>query len=183
MLTYNQKYRKTYDTLCLLKARGYSNIRVYGQPMTYIKKKYPLIEHRPEQNMFIPEPEVLCTNLGFEYIEGNFEKTITDRHIYYLLCGAGLLDKEFVKCHRIINAHPGYIPFKRGLDAYKWSIYYGLPLEVTTYFFSDYINVGEIIDRREIKLKEYDTFHSVAQRMIERVIKKSGDDTYQKIRG
>ena len=51
VLTYNQKHRKTYDTLCLLKAKGYSNVRVFGQPMTYRKKRYPLIEHRPEQNM------------------------------------------------------------------------------------------------------------------------------------
>lgn len=170
MLTYNQKHRKTYDTLCLLKARGYSNVRVYGQPMTYTKKMYPLIEHRPEQNILIPEPEILCNNLSFEYIEGSFEKTITDRCIDYLLCGAGVLDSEFVRCHRIINAHPGYIPFARGLDSYKWSIYYGLPLGVTTHFLGDYIDAGEVIDQREIKLKEYDTFHSVAQRIYENEI-------------
>lgn len=170
VLTYNQKHRKTYDTLCLLKAKGYSNVRVYGQPMTYRKKRYPLIEHRPEQNMLIPEPEELCSNFGFEFIEGKFEDTIMDKSVTYLLCGAGLLKNEFVKCHRIINAHPGYSPHARGLDAYKWSLYYRLPLGVTTHFLGDYIDAGEIIEQRQIGIKGYDTFHSVAQRIYENEI-------------
>ncbi len=170
VLTYNQKHRKTYDTLVLLKAFGYPNVRVYGQPMTYIKKSYPLIIHRPEQIMLIPEIKDLCHNLGYEYIEGSFEETIIDKSIIYLLCGAGLLDKEFVRCHRIINAHPGYIPFARGLDAYKWSLYYGLPLGVTTHFLGDYIDAGEVIEQREIRVKKYDTFHSVSQRIYENEI-------------
>ena len=170
VLTYNQKHRKTYDTLCLLKARGYQNIKVYGQPMTYIKKSYPFILHRPRQIMSIPEPADLCRNLGFEYIEGNFEDNITDKNRVYLLCGAGLLSNEFIKNYRIINAHPGFSPLARGLDAYKWSLYYGLPLGVTTHFLGEYIDAGEIIERREIKVKEYDTFHSVAQRIYENEI-------------
>lgn len=167
VLTYNQKHRKTYDTLCLLKARGYQNIKVYGQPMTYIKKCHPIILHRPEQIMSIPNTADLCRNLGFEYIEGNFEDNITDKNMIYLLCGAGLLSNEFVKSYRIINAHPGFSPLARGLDAYKWSIYYNLPLGVTTHFLGVYIDAGEIIERREIGVYRFDTFHAVAQRLYE----------------
>ena len=35
VLTYNQPHRKTYDTICLLKAKGYENVVVYAQEMTY----------------------------------------------------------------------------------------------------------------------------------------------------
>ena len=170
VLTYNQKHRKTYDTLCLLKAKGYQNVKVYAQPMTYVKKRIPLIDHRPVQIMSIPKPGELCSNFGYEYIEGDFNSTATDNSAIYLLCGAGLLEQGFVKSHRIINSHPGYIPLARGLDAYKWSIYYDFPIGVTTHFLGDYIDAGEMIEQREIKVGQYETFHGVAQRVYENEI-------------
>lgn len=172
ILTYDQKHRKTYDTLCLLKSRGYQAVKVYAQSMTYIKKRYPLINHRPEQITFIPKTDQICKYFDYEYIEGNFNKTIINKgtDTLYLLCGAGLLDNEFVKKYKIINSHPGYIPYARGLDAYKWSIYYDLPIGVTTHFLGDYIDAGEVIEQREISIKKYDTFHSVAQQIYENEI-------------
>lgn len=174
VLTYNVPHRKTYDTLCLLKARGYNDVTVYAQPMTYVKKRQPLISHRPEMVMNYPEPSDLCKNLGFEYIEGGFNNTIgfkEDKNsVVYLLCGAGLLPDEFIFAHRIINAHPGYIPLARGLDSYKWSVYNGLPIGVTTHFLGEYVDAGEVIERRKIDVKEYDTFHSVSQRLYENEI-------------
>lgn len=170
VLTYNQKHRKTYDTLCLLRAKGYQNVTVFAQEMAYVKKCYPLISHRPELIMDIPNPEELCRDLGYEYREGNFEDAIKEDDSIYLLCGAGLLQESFVKSHRIINSHPGYSPYARGLDAYKWSIYYGLPLGVTSHYLGKYIDAGEIIERREIFINQYDTFHSVAQRIYENEI-------------
>lgn len=170
VLTYNQKHRKTYDTICLLKARGYQKVKIYAQPMAYTKKYFPLINHRPEQIMFIPNPEELCDNLGYEYVEGNFNEIVADKNTLYLLCGAGILENDFVRSHRIINSHPGYIPLARGLDAYKWSIYYDIPLGVTTHFLGDYVDAGEVIEQREIKVERYDTFHSVAQKIYENEI-------------
>ncbi len=126
--------------------------------MTYAKKLMPLINHRPVQTMSIPEPKKLCNNFGYKYIEGNFNSTVIDSSIIYLLCGVELLEKGFVKSHRIINSHPGYILLARGLDAYKWSIYYDLPIGVMTHFLGDYIDAREIIEQREIKVEQYDTF-------------------------
>lgn len=170
VLTYNQKHRKTYDTLCLLKAKGYRNVSVFAQAMTYVKKSYPLIAHRPELVVDIPNIRELCRSLDYEYVEGSFEDTIKKDDTVYLLCGAGILPDAFVESHKIINAHPGYSPYARGLDAYKWSIYYGLPLGVTTHYLGEYVDAGEIIERREILIKQYDTFHSVAQRIYENEI-------------
>ncbi len=170
VLTYDQKHRKTYDTLCLLKAKGYTDVTVFAQAMTYTKKFEPLVSHRPEMIFNIPDPKELCHNLGYEYIEGPFENTIKENDAIYLLCGAGLLPDPLVRAHRIINSHPGYSPYARGLDAYKWSVYYDLPLGVTTHFLGDYVDAGEIIERREIFIKPYDTFHSVAQRIYENEI-------------
>ena len=88
----------------------------------------------------------------------------------FLLCGAGLLADDLVRKHRIINAHPGYSPYARGLDAFKWSIWYGLPVGVSTHFLGDYVDAGEVIEIREINIGQYDTFHSVAQKVYENEI-------------
>ena len=186
VLTY-KKHRKTYDTLCLLKARGYKNVTVFAQPFTYQKKKWPLITHRPGLIVDIPEPADLAANLGYKYIEGAFADTIlTDSHNgnaadyedvredrkdrIFLLCGAGLLPDSFIASHRIVNSHPGFIPLARGLDSYKWSLYLGLTIGVTTHFLGVYVDGGEVIERREIRPTPYDTFHSVAQRVYENEI-------------
>ena len=41
---------------------------------------------------------------------------------------------------------------------------------MTTHFLGDYIDAGEIIEQRQIGIKGYDTFHSVAQRIYENEI-------------
>lgn len=172
VLTYNVPHRKTYDTLCLLRGKGYDNITVFGQPMKYVKKRMPRVAHRPDFTFNILSTSILCSNLGYYYVEGEFTDTVSEawKDAIFLLCGAGILSETFVSSHCIINAHPGYIPLARGLDAYKWSVYYGLPIGVTTHFLGKYVDAGEIIERRRIRIQEFDTFHSVAQSVYENEI-------------
>ena len=171
VLTYNCQHRKTYDTLCLLKAKGYSNVTVFAQPMTYTKKRYPIVEHRPELIMNIPETKELCKHFNYQYIDGKFAETIeSENNTLFLLCGAGLLPDCFIRNNRIVNSHPGYIPLARGLDSFKWALYYHLPIGVTTHFLGEYVDAGEIIERREIEIKKHDTFHSLAERVYENEI-------------
>ncbi|MCX4296491.1 MAG: hypothetical protein OSJ73_05590 [Lachnospiraceae bacterium] len=137
--------------------------------MIYTKKCFPLIIHRLDQVISIPKLGKLCSNLEYRYIEGNFNKNVTDTNMLYLLCGAGLLDKEFINSHRIVN-HSCYILLARGLDAYNWSIYYDFLIDVTIHFLENYINVREIIKLRKMKVGEYDTLHSVVQQIYENEI-------------
>lgn len=167
VLTYNVVHRKTYDTLCLLKTKGYDEVLVIAQPMHYKKKFRPLIEHRPECTIQYPETKDICERFGYEYTEGTITEQSFDEDMIFLVCGAGILPEEFVKRHRIINSHPGYIPLARGLDAYKWEIYEDKPIGVTTHFLGEYVDAGEVIECREIAVREHDTFHSVAQRVYE----------------
>ena len=121
--------------------------------------------------MNIPEISELCANFGYNYIPGQFVETMNeDKDTLVLLCGAGLLSDEFIKRYRIVNSHPGYIPFARGLDSFKWSLYNHLPIGVTTHFLGEYVDAGEIIERREIKINDTDTFHSLSQRVYENEI-------------
>lgn len=171
VLTYPVKHRKTYDVLSLLKANGYTDITVHAIPFHYQKKQFPIIQHRPEMNFQIPETCELCFNLGYKYEEGELESFSIDKDRIVLIAGAGILPAEFVDNHIIINAHPGYIPNCRGLDAFKWAIAENQPVGVTTHLLGGgETDGGKIIERRIIDIYKTDTFHSVAQRVYENEI-------------
>lgn len=170
VLTYQAKHRKTYDTLCLLKARGYQSVSVYASPFHYKKKHKPLIEHRPGIMEGMPATKDLCQNFGYTYIEGKLEEFQILSDNIVLICGAGILPDDFVASHMVVNSHPGYLPNCRGLDAYKWAIYEGEPIGVTSYFLGKEIDAGKVIERKSIEIGERDTFHTLAERIYENEI-------------
>lgn len=170
LLTYPVKHRKTYDVLSLLKANGYTDVKVYAIPFHYQKKQFPIIQHRPEMNFQIPEISQLCFNLGYRYEQGELDSFNIDKERIVLIAGAGILPEEFVDRHIVINAHPGYIPNCRGLDAFKWAIAEEQPVGVTTHLLGGEVDMGKIIERRIIDIYKTDTFHSVAQRVYENEI-------------
>lgn len=165
VLSYQTKHRKTYDTLCLLKANGYSHVHVYATPLTYQKRRFPLVQHRPSFVYDIPETRDLCGNFGFAYSECAVNELDIAKNELVLVAGAGILPEDFVASHMIINAHPGYIPNCRGLDAFKWAIIEDQPIGVTTHLLGKYVDAGCVIERVQIPVYENDTFHSVACRV------------------
>lgn len=171
VLTYQCLHRKTYDTLSLLKVMGYNDVIVYGIPLFYTKKFKPIIEHRPDEailNNLNLTWDSIVKNFNYTTIAiNNYEEIILEEEAVFLVCGAGLLPRWFIKKYKVINSHPGYLPYARGLDALKWSIYENMPIGVTTHFIDDYIDAGEIIERKEVKLLANDTFHSLARRVYE----------------
>ena len=153
-----------------MKARGYNNVLVYAVSMHYKKKFKPLYEHRP-QKVFEIHPSVLSKNLGYEYLKGDGYEIFEDKSdIPILICGAGIIPEQVVNNNPIINAHPGYIPYARGLDAMKWAIIEDSPIGVTTHLLGDEIDAGDIIERRKVPIYINDTFHAVAQRVYENEI-------------
>lgn len=167
VLTYPVKHRKTYDVLSLLKANGYTDVKICAIPFHYQKKRFPIIQHRPEMNFQIPDIREMCLNLGYQYELGELETFNIERERIVLIAGAGILPDEFINTHIIINAHPGYIPNCRGLDAFKWAIAENQPIGVTTHLIGKYIDAGKVIERRIIDIYKMDTFHAVAERVYE----------------
>lgn len=167
VLTYPVKHRKTFDLISILKANGYKDVIVYAIPFHYQKKTFPIYQHRPEMNYNVPPTEQLCSNLSYQYKQGQLAdfQIETDRII--LIAGAGIIPEEFVKTHTLINAHPGYIPNCRGLDAVKWAIVENQPIGVTSHLIGDYVDAGQVIERRLIPVYKTDTFHALAQRVYE----------------
>lgn len=167
VLTYPVRHRKTFDVLCLLKANGYSDVKVFAIPFHYKKTTFPLINHRPEMNYDIPEIEDICKNFNYMYNEGALENFNIELDRLVLIAGAGILPDEFIKKHIVINSHPGYIPNCRGLDALKWAIVEQQPVGVTSHLLGEHIDAGEVIERKKININANDTFHAVAQRVYE----------------
>ncbi len=167
VLTYPTKHRKTFDILSLLKANGYNDVVVCAIPFHYVKKKFPIFQHRPEMNYSIPDLPELCMNLGYKYKTGQLDSFDIERDRVVLIGGAGIIDDSFVKTHTIINAHPGFIPVCRGLDSFKWAIVEDKPIGVTTHLIGEYVDAGLVIERRKIDVFSSDTFHALAQRVYE----------------
>jgi phosphoribosylglycinamide formyltransferase-1 len=170
VLTYPVKHRKTFDILSLLKANGYMDVIVYAIPFHYQKKRNPLIQHRPVMNYQVPDLEVMCANFGYQYMIGQLDMFEIDKERIVLIGGAGILPEQFVNSYTIINAHPGYIPKCRGLDALKWAIMEDEPIGVTTHLIGEYIDAGQVIEQRVVDVYPMDTFHALAQRVYENEI-------------
>lgn len=168
VLTYNIPHRKTYDTLCLLKARGYKDVIVFGTSLHYKKRFKPLYEHRPQLINQIFSIEEFCKNLNYKYkLIDSFLEIDLKEDTRILVCGAGLLPDSFVKKYKVINSHPGYIPEVRGLDSLKWAIILKKKIGVTTHLIGDEVDAGYIIEQKEIPIYENDTFHALSQRVYE----------------
>lgn len=171
VLTYTEKHRKTYDVLCLLKAKGYENVEVYARPYHYKKKYEPRVEHRPSMYLELVTEDI-CKNLGYKYrIINEYDEIIEKEDMIFLMCGAGILPEKFVNKYKVINAHPGYIPNARGLDALKWAVAEKEPIGVTTHIIGDLVDAGDIIRRERVALSSKDTFHTIAQKVYEMEIK------------
>lgn len=168
VLTYNHPHRKTQDLLLKLKLKGYEDITVLSTPWEKRKNFIPLVPHRflHAENIY---PKELCASLNFKYLELNsYEEvpTLNDND-WVLIGGAGIIPKHLTETKKIINSHPAYLPYVRGLDALKWAIYDGLPIGVTTHIISSEIDSGFLIKREFLPLCSWDTFHSVAWRQYE----------------
>lgn len=170
VLTYTVEHRKTYDTLCLLKARGYSNVKVYAKPYHYTKTFSPVYEHRPKMNFHLGTKEI-CVNFEYDYIEiDSYDEIQEGEKAIFLVCGAGLLPESLTRNHMVVNAHPGFIPNERGLDALKWAVVEDEPIGVTVHLIGDEVDAGNVFIREKIPVYENDTFHAVSQRVYEREV-------------
>ncbi len=164
VLTYSVPHRKTYDTLCRLKSEGYDDITVIAHPLTYQKKIAPAVRHRPDMSYLVPDTKKVCASFGYRYEEIAHYAEAAGQDVY-LVGGAGLIPQSFVDAHVIVNAHPGYIPWARGLDALKWAVLEGLPIGVTTHLLGSEVDAGWVIERRELSLRPDEAFYELGMRV------------------
>ena len=162
VITYNIPHRKTQDVLFRLKAYGYSDVECIAMEFINRKRFISLARHRNTEPLNV-HPKKLCKNLGYKYTE----KIDLKRYDKILIGGANILPAETIKEVEIINSHPGYLPYSRGLDSLKWAILLGYPIGVTTHVIDERIDAGEIIDRRIVEIDFYDSLQSLGMRVYE----------------
>lgn len=180
VITYNAPHRKTQDLLLRLLGVEKMNpediivyIFPYGRHISEILN--PLYPHRPKTAHV--NTEDLCSFLGLQYIHTTDYKKMQENACQclvsrFLIAGAGIIPKEAIGSVPIINAHPGYLPNVRGLDALKWAIYQGHPIGVTTHTISSFIDCGGYeIEKEIIDVRYHDTFYHVAERVYDTEIK------------
>ena len=166
VLTYDAPHRKTQDLLFRLKVNGYDDVNVLATPWVERKNFKPLIPHR-KFNILDIEPFDLCKKLNYNFNKIKVDDLSNLKNEWILIGGAGILPSDVVNTERVINSHPAYLPYVRGLDSLKWAIYYGDPIGVTTHIISEECDAGKLIRREFVPLYSWDTFHSVAQRQYE----------------
>ena len=170
IITYDNPHRKTQDVLNKLFLKGYKNIDLIIIPWVSRKSFEPVFKHRPSfcENI---STEVLCERLELTFTRVEIDDL--DKHCsrknysHILISGAGILPDSLCRNHKVINAHPGFLPYSKGLDAFKWAIYNNHPIGVTTHFISDKADEGILIEKREVTVYFEDSFGSVSQRIYE----------------
>lgn len=170
VITYDAPHRKTQDLVTQLMLNGYSEIHLIAIPWVARRRFEPIFNHRPSGCVNITAHELAQRlKLPFSRVDAeglnHFFSSRPFRHI--LVAGAGILPNELALNHKIVNTHPGYLPNVKGLDAFKWAIYNGQPIGVTTHYISDKVDEGELIERRIIPVYFEDSFHNVAYRVYE----------------
>ncbi len=171
VLTYDAPHRKTADLLTTLAAQGERGIDLVVLPWRErVARAAPLIPHRPGPLLDVP-PAALAERLGMGVRHSTVDRLAGDLaaggYRAALIGGAGILAPDVVAACRCINAHPGYLPHVRGLDALKWAVLEGLPIGVTTHVVDRAVDAGTLVRRELVPIHASDTFHAVAYRQYE----------------
>lgn len=171
IITYQVAHQKTQDLISGLLLNGFTDLILYALPFVERKQRPVKYQHRFSKPYEL-SPKELCINLKLGYKEGSVEELDTyfrrNKFDAILIAGAGLLPENFAKNHKVINAHPGFLPKVKGLDALKWAILNEVAeLGVTTHFISEKADEGILIDRKIIPLFKEDSFHSFALRQYQ----------------
>ena len=81
--------------------------------------------------------------------------------------GAGILSDSLVKNFKVVNAHPGLIPTTRGLDSFKWAIYFKEMIGITIHQINEDVDFGLLIHHAITEIKENDDIEVSANRHYE----------------
>ncbi len=166
IITYDYFHLKTEQVVHkLLRKREIAEIKIFALPFKKRGKKVVLIPHRPDQTNAITTEDLANKN-GFEFIRWDGVSELVECN-YYIITGAGILPTNVIKDKKIINAHPGIIPYVRGLDSFKWSIYEDSELGVTLHFIDEGIDTGEIITIEKTPIYDGDSLATLARRHYE----------------
>jgi phosphoribosylglycinamide formyltransferase-1 len=141
------------------------DIKLLALPFSPRPLRKVLLAHRPDQERAVPTRE-LASQHGLDFAPCTYD-SIPDIADLYLVAGAGIFRDTAIGKKKILNVHPGIIPSARGLDAFKWSIFEGVPLGVTLHTINAEVDAGEVIAIVKTPIFPSDTLELLARRHYE----------------
>ncbi len=87
-----------------------------------------------------------------------------------------LFPKEVVKNVRCINVHPGFNPYNRGWYPQVFSILNKFPAGATIHEIDEYLDHGNIIVQKEVKIFAWDTSFTLYARVLQTEIELLSDN-------
>jgi phosphoribosylglycinamide formyltransferase 1 len=141
------------------------DVKLLALPFSPRPARKILFAHRPDQENSVSTRE-LANRHRLDFMPCTYD-SIPDVADIYLVAGAGILAASAIGQKKIFNVHPGIIPSARGLDAFKWSIFDGLPLGVTLHAIDAEVDAGEAIAIVKTPIFPGDSLDSLARRHYE----------------
>ena len=136
-------------------------LREYAHSHSYVSWNAPLMS--------------MCKSEDIEYLrtdDMNSKETVTwikEREIDIIVnASGGVFRREMVEAPKIgiLNAHLGYLPPLRGMNALEWSLFYGNRIGVTLHFIDTGIDTGDILLFREIEIEKNDSIASIRAKSL-----------------
>jgi len=147
IITYKKSHKKTQIIANNLKAQG-KDVSFFFIPFKNRKKRKIFFNHRPNEFKTISNIK-FCKKKNIKFYK--ISKINRVKLDSILITIGILIDTKKIK-KKIINCHSGLLPYSRGLDCFKWDIFYNKKVGVTLHYIDDEIDLGEIIFKRETKL-------------------------------
>ena len=158
IITYKKPHKKTQLIAEHLKNNG-NDIFFFFLPFQKRKKRRIFFNHRPKEFDVISNIKFCKKNLIKIY---DFKKLNRIKLDHILITVGVLIDTKKIK-KKIINCHSGLLPNSRGLDCFKWDIFYKKKVGVTLHYINNDIDSGEIIHKRRTKLSKQTTLKKFSE--------------------
>ncbi len=133
---------------------------VLGSKKTHLKNELiPIKKYIFENNIETKTVNAFCLKNNLKFIKVNSLNSfksidfVKDNNIDLIVySGGGILRKSFINSSKkgVINAHSGYLPFIRGMNAIEWSLLYNYKPYTTIHFIDKGIDTGKILYKEMI---------------------------------
>lgn len=177
IITYQTGHLKTWQILLMLLSKPFT-ISLFAFP--FIKRKdeggKKGFSERPFQLIDINIKDFcLYHNINYVEVPGWGEQEVkyldkpnqTHKPDIYLVVIGKIIPKAFINNRIMINAHPGLLPYNRGLDAFKWAIIKSWPIAVSLHVIDEVIDRGIILHTINVPILPDDHLMDVAERAYE----------------
>lgn len=174
VFAYNFPHKKSQDIITRIILEGYEISCVFACDSVDLKQPQQSLRVKPRHTGLVDTKRV-CDQFGIPFFnlphnDPEVIEIIKKNEIDLgIIAGARILKKNTIDVFKvgILNVHPGVLPYVRGLDTLKWSIYNDHPIGVTAHLIDEKVDAGRIIRVKEVGLYSDDTLIDISLRLYE----------------